>query len=239
MDKVTIVIPTYNEADNVDYLIPSIFNLLPQISIVIVDDNSNDGTLQKIANLQKKNNRLFLIKREKKSGRGSAVINGMKYAYEKLKADKYIEMDADLSHDPSELTLLIKKINKKTVTCASRYIKGSKIINWPLSRRVASKISNILVRFFLSIPMHDNTNGYRGYSREAARYLINHYYLSSGYIVLAEMAFLLKNKGFDFFEIQTVFNNRRAGRSNTTVQEFTNALITLFRIWYNNFSASK
>jgi len=228
--KTVIIIPTYNERDNIKELIPAIFFIIPQAVVVIVDDNSPDATSAEVWRLKKKYSNLHLVKRKKKAGRGSAVIEGFKYAHEHINAQIYIEMDADFSHDPKELAQLIKLSKPKTIVLASRYVAGSKIINWPISRRLTSHLANFLIRFVLGIPIKDNTNGLRCYSKEAVHLLINRRFITQGHVLLSESAYLLYKNGFRYVEISTIFRNRIIGQSNATISEFINALKDLFRI---------
>jgi len=228
--KTAIIIPTYNEKENIKKLIPAIFSVIPKVDIIVVDDNSPDETANEVLKLKRKYFHLHLIKRGGKAGRGSAVIEGLKFAFEKIKAEKYIEMDADFSHDPKELARLINFSKPKTIVLASRYVKGSKIVNWSISRRINSQLANLLIRFILKLPIRDNTNGFRCYPKEAVRLLISHNFITSGYILLSESAYLLYKNNFTFKEMPSLFQNRRLGTSNTTVEEFLDSLVYLIRI---------
>lgn len=228
--KVSIVIPTYNEKENIRILITNIFKFLPKAKIVVVDDSPNDDTLKQIKGLRKKSDSVVVISRKKKEGRGSAVLEGLRYAFIKHKSDFYIEMDADLSHNPSELVTMLKVSKVGRVVLGSRYIKGSKIVDWPIERRIASKISNFLVKAILHNPLHDNTNGYRVYPREAVRYVLNKKFISKGYIVLSEMSYMLAKMNYEFLEIPTVFCNRKKGRSSANIKEFLRSFRDLIRI---------
>ena len=228
--NIAIIIPTYNERENIENIVSQIFSLLPNAMIVVVDDNSPDNTALRVKELQKRNKKLHLIMRKNKGGRGSAVIDGFFYARQNLNPEIYIEMDADLSHDPSELPLLIKKSKVKTIILASRYISGSKIIDVPVYRRLMSKASNFFISFLLGMSVADNTNGYRCYRRDAIDILLKYTFISKGYILLSESAFLLYTRGFLLVEIPSVFRNRRFGVSNATFFEFFHALTSVLRI---------
>ena len=166
MNKIAIIIPAYNERKNLKKLVDQINSNLNDIQILIIDDSKVNDSEQTI--IDKKN--VHFIYRGKKLGRGSAVLFGLK---ECLKKDYniFIEMDADFSHDPNELQDKIDFFlnNNLDVLIASRYLKNSKIVNWSLSRRIFSKLSNFLAKKLLRIPVSDYTNGYRLYSREAAQ----------------------------------------------------------------------
>lgn len=238
--KTAIVIPAYNERENLKKLIPKIFFFVPKALVVVVDDNSPDGTGQAVRVLHKKYPQLKLMLRKRKSGRGSAVIAGLKFVLQNYSAVKiFVEMDADLSHDPQELPAIIARSKPKTIVFGSRYVKGSQIINWPWQRIIMSKLANFLIHLVLNLPPKDNTNGYRCYHRNAALILVNHKYLSRGYILLSESAKLLHDRGYEFIELPSTFHNRRLAKSNTTVFEFLDALINLLRIrlskgWFRN-----
>lgn len=229
MVNFSVIIPTYNEKKNIGDLIRDIFLLYPTASIVIVDD-STDGTSAVIEKLKIKYKKLYLIKRLKKSGRGSAVVEGFTFAFKKLNCSLFIEMDADSSHNPGEIVHLINKSVPKTVVIASRYLKESQIIDWLYSRKVTSRLANTLIRFLLQTSIVDNTNGYRCYTKDAIQVLVSHTFISSGFITLSEEAFLLKKKGFTFVEIPSVFTNRKKGKSSATIGEVVKSLIDLFRI---------
>ena len=228
--ETAVIIPSYNEKDNIEKIISAIRSVLKDAVIIVVDDNSPDYTASVVKKLQKKDTNVHLIIRKQKDGRGSAVMAGFLHAFKNTKFKTFIEMDADFSHDPSELPLLIKKVKFDTVVIASRYLKGSRIIDWPLSRKITSRLSNFLIRSVLGLPIGDNTNGFRCYSRQAAEILIQHHFRTKGYIVLSESSYLLFKKGFQFQELKTVFHNRKSGKSKTTVGEFINSFINMFNI---------
>jgi dolichol-phosphate mannosyltransferase len=227
-NKISVIIPTYNEKENLKQLIGKILKVLPGVKIVIVDDSPNNETLNSVSSFIK-NKKAYAISRKFKNGRGSAVLEGLKYAHNKFKSNYYIEMDADLSHNADELPLVLKECGIDKVVVASRYIKGSKIVNWPLERRLASKLSNLLVKFILDIPLNDNTNGFRAYPRNAVQKVLKKKFISNGHIVLSEMAYMLK-KNYTFSEVPSIFYNRRKGRSSANIREFLRAFRDLIRI---------
>lgn len=227
---VAIIVPAYNEDTNIKELIEKIFKFLPDARIVVVDDSPNDLTLDKIRLLKQKYKHLEILSRKIKGGRGTAVIDGIKYAQKKYNPDMYIEMDADLSHDPSELPNIVSESDTQNVVLASRYLAKSQIVDWPITRRITSKLSNLLIGFILHLPLKDNTNGYRCYSKKAAVALSRSKFISKGYILLSESALILYKKGFKFKEVKSKFTNRKSGRSNATLTEFSVAVFDLFRI---------
>lgn len=228
--KTAIVIPTFNEKLNITRLIETIRGTVKNSEIVVVDDNSPDGTSKAVEELKRSHPNLHLIKRRGKDGRGSAVLEGFSWAQEKLKADIFVEMDADFSHDPKELPDLITRCKQDNVVLASRYIPQSKIINWPPRRIIASKLSNFLIKLVLNLPTKDNTNGYRCYPKEAVKLLLTHKFISKGYILLSETERFLYVNGFDLIELPSVFRNRKQGKSKSTFREYFLSLYLLFKI---------
>jgi len=228
MSKILVIIPTYNEADTIVSLVEKLFSLSLDLDIVIVDDGQ-DGTENLIRQQLTSRPNLFLIKRQIKAGRGSAVLEGIKFGLSK-DYDLLAEMDADFSHQPEELPGLMKLAAANRVVIGSRYVKGSKIINWPLGRRIFSRLANFYAALILGIGINDYTNGYRVYGREAARKLDFVKIKSSGYIVLSEIAYQLFKKGVEFVEQKTTFINRRRGQSNFSIKEIKESFISVLRI---------
>ncbi len=231
MKTIGIVIPAYNEKENILKLIKGIRKYLNCI-ILIVDD-SKDKDIKKI--LLKNNIKNFnYFNRGKKSGRGSAVIFGFKKLIKKQKISCLIEMDADLSHSPTELRRNISFFYKNSLDLliGSRYLNESKIINWPLSRRVLSKLSNILARTLLGVPIKDYTNGYRFYSKNAARTVIKKCNSTGGgFIILSEIILVLWKKGYKISEIRSIFRNRIRGESSVNIKLIFESLVGLFRLF--------
>jgi len=210
-----IIIPTYNESENIELIINKILLLNDFNDVLIVDDNSPDGTSEIVSNLKKQNiDRIFLIVRDKKKGLGSAYTNGFKWALDKNYS--YIfEMDADLSHDPAEIIklkeLLIK--NDADVAIGSRYLNGVSVVNWPLSRIFLSYFANIYVKIITGMPIKDSTSGFIGYTREALSSLNINKIKFNGYAFQIEMKFKLWKKNFKLREHQIIFVNRKSGKS--------------------------
>lgn len=210
-----IIIPTYNESENIELIINKILLLNDFNDVLIVDDNSPDGTSEIVSNIKKQNiDRIFLIVRDKKKGLGSAYTNGFKWALDKNYS--YIfEMDADLSHDPAEIIklkeLLIK--NDTDVVIGSRYLNGVSVVNWPLSRIFLSYFANIYVKIITGMPIKDSTSGFIGYSRETLSSLDINKIKFNGYAFQIEMKFKLWKKNFKLREHQIIFVNRKSGKS--------------------------
>lgn len=228
--KTAIIIPTYNEKDNIKKLIQAIFAISPDIRIIIVDDNSPDKTGEIVEVLKGKYKNLQIIHRTKKNGRGGACIEGFKFAL--AEGFKYIfEMDADFSHDPTDIPRLLNKVQDGYgMVIGSRYVKGSKIVNWGIKRTIFSKFANIYARAILRIPIHDYTNGYRCYTKEAMASIDFDKIEAAGYIVLSEMSYQLHKKGIKIGEIPITFVNRKRGISNLSRNEIISAFTNVLRL---------
>jgi dolichol-phosphate mannosyltransferase len=229
MNKIAIIIPAYNERKNLKKLVDQINSNLNDIQILIIDDSKVNDSEQTI--IDKKN--VHFIYRGKKLGRGSAVLFGLK---ECLKKDYniFIEMDADFSHDPNELQDKIDFFlnNNLDVLIASRYLKNSKIVNWSLSRRIFSKLSNFLAKKLLRIPVSDYTNGYRLYSREAAQLITRECgKIGDGFIVLSEILLVTSLNKLKIGEISSIFINRIRGESSVNVKLIFLSLFGLLKLF--------
>lgn len=230
-ENTLVVIPSYNEKENIGSLIEELLKVGSAIDVLVVDDNSPDGTSQVVKKSKSFNKRVFLITRTKKDGRGGAVLDGFRWGLKNKKKYRYFfEMDADFSHKPEEIPGFLQKINECDVVIGSRYMKGSDIIGWPLSRKIFSKLANIYARFLLRIPITDYTNGFRLYKRSVLERINFSAIEKNGYIVLSEVAFQIHLAGFKIGEIPTVFVNRQRGLSNLTIREITSALHSVFRL---------
>jgi dolichol-phosphate mannosyltransferase len=228
MHKTLIIVPSYNEQDNIVQLINDLFSRYGDTDILIVDD-SKDSTPEIVKKEQSAHSNLFLIQRTVKSGRGTAVLEGIRFGLQK-DYDFLVEMDADLSHQPKELAQLLVAATVDGVVIGSRYMKGSKILHWPLRRRIFSKFANLYANAILGIGITDYTNGYRVYGREAAAKIEFDKIKSSGYVVLSEIAYQLFLKGVKFSEVPIVFINRREGISNFSWNEIKEAFVSVVRI---------
>lgn len=230
--KGIVIIPTYNERENIERLVTEILELALDIRILVVDDNSPDGTGKVVDQMVREYDRVEVIHRKGKRGRGSACLEGFKKAL-KEKVDYIVEMDADFSHDPKELPKLIEGIRKYDVVIGSRYLKGSRIVNWGIKRILFSRLANFYARRVLEIPISDYTNGYRCYKKKALAQLDFGLIHTTGYIVLSETAYQLYKKGFSFGEIPILFVNRRRGESNLTFREIWSAFGAVLSIRCN------
>ena len=228
--ELTIVIPTYNEKENIGILLERIFKLSSKSKIIIVDD-SPDQNIKEITN---KYNSVYYIHRIKKGGRGSAVLKGISYALENFNSNYIIEMDADLSHDTNEITNNVKFFldEKADLLISSRYLKYSKIVNWPIKRIILSFFANNLAQYILKVPVSDYTNGFRIYSNQAAKHVVTKCgKVGDGFIILSEILVQLYYNNFKIKEIESTFVNRVRGDSSVTFKEIFKSLDGLVRIF--------
>jgi len=185
---------------------------MPDISVLVVDDNSRDGTNELIDNLKQKFINLFLLKRENEPGYGKAILSGMKWAIDK-EFDYVITMDSDFSHDFKSVPDIIKKLEVEDVVLGSRYTRGGKIENWTFSRKLLSRLANSYVRLVLGLSFGDVTTGFVGYSRASVKKIIEKEPKSEGYAFLVESKYILAKAGFKIYEYPIIFRERRQGQS--------------------------
>lgn len=211
--KTLIVIPTYNEKQNIYRLINEIFNLrLDNLEVLVVDDNSPDGTGNLVVELSQSEPRIHLIKRSGKLGLGTAYVTGFKYALER-DYEVIMEMDADLSHNPREIPNFLLKIQDYDLVIGSRYLKGVNVINWPLSRLILSMGANTYTRIITGMPVRDATGGYKAFRRKVLECIGLDRIHSDGYSFQIETTFKAWKKRFRICEIPIVFEDRTQGES--------------------------
>jgi dolichol-phosphate mannosyltransferase len=213
MKKSLVIIPTYNERDNIKTALNIVFGLkVPGLCVLIVDDNSPDQTAEIIKDLMKTNDKLFLIEREGKLGLGTAYIRGFRFALENG-FDYIFEMDADLSHDPREIPNFLKMIEDADLVIGSRYLKGVNVINWPLSRLILSVFASQYTRLITGMPISDCTAGFKCFRREVLESIPFEDVRSNGYSFQIEMNFKAWKRGFRILELPIVFTDRTVGKS--------------------------
>ncbi len=228
--RIAIIIPTFKELENITILTKRIIAIFPKAKIIIVDDSPIEDN-RKLQNTFKKNNpNIRIISRLKKDGRGSAVILGFKEALKYKTIDYFFEMDADLAHNPKEITSFLKKRNDADLIIGSRYLTGSKINSWPLKRLILSKAINFFLRIWLGLNLSDYTNGFRMYNRKSLEFLCVLPLKEKGFIALSEIAFKLKKAGFKISEVPITFTDRRFGKSNAGIRELLSSFIGVIRI---------
>jgi dolichol-phosphate mannosyltransferase len=220
-----VIIPTFKESENIEALIRSIFSLSNPFDILIIDDNSPDGTAEIVKGLQSSCINLHLIERSGKLGLGTAYITGFKWALER-KYDLICEMDADFSHDPRDLVRLHKACidENADVAIGSRYISGVNVVNWPLSRVLISYIASIYVRIVTGMRIMDTTAGFICYKREVLENIKPQHIKSVGYGFQIEMKFTAWKLGYKIVEIPIIFTDRKLGSSKMSGGIFNEAL---------------
>jgi dolichol-phosphate mannosyltransferase len=226
-----VIIPTFKESENIEALIRSIFSLSIPFDILIIDDNSPDGTAGIVKGLQSSCFNLHLIERPGKLGLGTAYITGFKWALER-KYDLICEMDADFSHDPRDLVRLYKACidENADVAIGSRYISGVNVVNWPLSRVLMSYIASIYVRIVTGMRIMDTTAGFICYKREVLENIKPQHIKSVGYGFQIEMKFIAWKLGYKIVEIPIIFTDRKLGSSKMSGGIFNEALWGVLRM---------
>jgi dolichol-phosphate mannosyltransferase len=207
-----IIIPTYNEADNVSKIIPEVLAQDEGFNVLIVDDNSPDGTAKLVKDMQRTDPRIHLIERPNKQGLGTAYVAGFKYAL-LHKFDFVFEMDADFSHDPNMLVKLLTKAEDYDLVIGSRYISGVNVVNWPLRRLILSYSANLYTRVITGLPVKDATAGFKCYRRAVLETFDLDSIKSNGYSFQIETNYLAWKHGFRLCEVPIVFTDRREGVS--------------------------
>jgi dolichol-phosphate mannosyltransferase len=227
--SVIVVIPTYNEADNLVPLCKALLSLALELEILIVDDASPDGTGELAQELADTEYKIRVIHRAEKLGLGTAYTHGLNWALENTNATLIAQMDADFSHDPTALPSLVEVATRNTIAVGSRYVMGGGIKNWGLGRRFLSKAANLYVKTILSLPIADVTGAFRCWPRCILSKIDLSSIQASGFAVLPEMLFRAKHQGFSITEVPIIFEERRVGQSKLTlgiaVESFCN-------VWY-------
>ncbi len=233
--KALVIIPTYNESDNIKKVIQLVFKSAKNIDVLVVDDNSPDKTANVVKKMMKKDKRVNLIERRAKRGLGRAYIAGFKYALER-DYDRILEMDADLSHDPSEIPNFLKASKEADVVIGSRYINGVNVVHWPLRRLILSYGANIYSRIITGLPLHDTTSGFKCFRREVLEAVNLESVHSGGYSFQIEMNFRAWCKGFRLKEIPIIFTDRTLGQSKMNFTIMLEAAKVVWKLKYQQLS---
>lgn len=214
MNKSIVIIPTFNEIDNIAALLTAVMNLKDRLDVLVVDDNSPDGTSDKVLEFTEQfSERIFLLKRAKKNGLGTAYVAGFDWAL-KRNYEYIFEMDADFSHNPKDLPLLLKTCQSGAdVAIGSRYVKGVNVVNWPLSRVLLSYFASVYVRFITGMQIMDTTAGFVCYHRSVLEKIGLDKIKFVGYAFQIEMKYRAYSKGFKLVEIPIIFTDRTKGKS--------------------------
>ncbi|MDO1501799.1 polyprenol monophosphomannose synthase [Winogradskyella maritima] len=240
MTDAIVIIPTYNEIENIEPIIKAVFAQDEWFHILVVDDNSPDGTPQRVEALQSEfKGKLFILNRKKKQGLGRAYIAGFEWCLAKDYA--YIfEMDADFSHNPKDLVRLYKacKVDGADVAIGSRYVKGVNVVNWPMSRIILSYGASKYVRFITRMNIHDTTAGFVCYKREVLEAINLKSIKFLGYAFQIEMKFNAYKRGFKIVEIPVIFTDRTRGKSKMSGGIISEAIFGVINMKWKSFFKS-
>lgn len=224
MKKTLVIIPTYNEKENVRGIVTAVLEQSPNVEVLIVDDGSPDGTGDIVVEMQKKEVRLHLLRRAGKLGLGTAYITGFKWGLARDYAN-IMEMDADFSHDPKEIPNFLRAIEEADLVLGSRYTDGAvRVVNWPLSRLMLSKGASLYVRIITGMPVMDPTGGFKCFRRPVLEALDLESIRCNGYAFQIEMSYRTWMRGFRIREIPITFTDRLAGKSKMSSQIVREAL---------------
>ncbi len=232
--RITIVIPTYNEAENLPKLVSALFSLPLDLRLLIVDDNSPDGTGVLAEELSQKHpGRLEVLRRPGKMGLRSAYLNGFQKVLDG-DAEAVVQMDADFSHDPAALTEMVKRLETNDVVLGSRYVSGGSVDEkWPVWRKWLSAFGNFYARTILGLPLNDVTTGYRMWRSETLKQMPFERIQATGYIFLVEMIYLTHCLEFKVGEAPIYFADRRFGKSKMSFKIQIEAAMRIWQVWWN------
>ncbi len=236
--KTLVVVPTYNEAENIRDLLQAVLKAAPEVEVLVVDDNSPDGTARIVEELQRSEPRIHLLKRPGKQGLGSAYVAGFKYALEHG-YDAVMEMDADFSHDPTDIPRFLKAIREADVVLGSRYTNGISVVNWPLRRLMLSYMANRYASVVTGVPIRDLTGGFKCIRREVLEAVGLDNLESDGYAFQIELTVRAWYLGFKIVEIPIVFWERRKGASKMSKQIIWEAAWRVWKFRYEGFRLSR
>ena len=236
-----VIIPTYNERENIENIIRAVFGLEKTFHILIIEDGSPDGTAAIVKTLQQEfPDRLFMIERKGKLGLGTAYITGFKWALEH--SYEYIfEMDADFSHNPNDLPRLYEAcaVQGGDVAIGSRYVSGVNVVNWPMGRVLMSYFASKYVRIVTGLPIHDTTAGFKCYRRQVLETIDLDHIRCKGYAFQIEMKFTAYKCGFKIIEVPVIFINRELGTSKMNSSIFGEAVFGVIKLkvnsWFHTF----
>ncbi len=225
--KTLVVIPTYNEAENIRDLLEAVFQHAPEVHVLVVDDSSPDGTADIVKDLQKKDSRIHLLQRPGKQGLGSAYVEGFRYALDHH-YDAVMEMDADFSHNPSDIPRILEALQQADIVLGSRYTNGISVVNWPLKRLMLSYAANRYASWVTGVPLRDLTGGFKGIRRRVLEAVGLDNLESDGYAFQIELTVRAWYLGFKIVEIPIIFVERRKGSSKMSKRIILEAA---WRVW--------
>lgn len=231
--NVVVVIPTYNEQANIRQLVPQLLSLDPQLRVIVVDDNSPDGTAAVVEEMARASSRVELLLRPRKMGLGSAYVEGFRRALAE-QPDFVVQMDADFSHNPSSVPRLVSEAAHADLVIGSRYLNGVNVVNWPLGRLLLSYFANIYARAITRVPVRDLTGGFKCFTRAALEQVPLDRIASDGYAFQIETTFWCYRAGCRIVEVPIVFEDRHSGTSKMTKEIVREAFWLVLKLgWYN------
>jgi len=222
-----VVIPTYNESENIKHLVQEIFKLPVTLDVLVVDDNSPDGTSELIQEMIQNNSRLYLMMRHAKEGLGTAYCSGFTYALER-DYDNIIQMDADLSHDPEAIPEMLEQLKEYDLVIGSRYKRGVSVVHWPIRRLILSYGANVYTRIITGLPLKDSTSGFKAWRSEVLRTIDLTKVRSGGYAFQIEMNYRAWKNKFKITEQPIIFHDRMVGKSKMSKSIILEAV---FMVW--------
>lgn len=244
MSNSLVIIPTYNEKENIEKIIRKVFSLSHNFNILIIDDGSPDGTAQIVKSLQQAFiDKLFIEERSGKLGLGTAYIHGFKWALGR-NYEYIFEMDADFSHNPDDLIKLRQAcVNGADMAIGSRYVTGVNVVNWPMSRVLMSYFASVYVRFITRIKIHDATAGFKCYRKKVLQTIKLDKIRFVGYAFQIEMKFTAIKHGFNVVEIPIIFTDRTEGASKMSTKIFREAFLGVIelkvRSWFIKYTTTR
>jgi len=229
--NVFVIIPTYNERENIGQLIPIVLKKGPNIKVLVVDDNSPDGTGAMVADMARSNERIFLLSRSGKLGLGSAYVQGFKWVLANGTSEYIFEMDADFSHNPDRITDFVAKIEEGyDLVLGSRYLRGVSVVNWSIKRLMLSYCASLYASRVTGVPVKDQTTGYKCFHRRVLEAIDLDSIFSDHYAFQIEMNYRAKQKGFRLTEIPIVFEDRLQGESKISKRVIFEAIWVVWRL---------
>ena len=230
--KTLVISPTYNEIKNIELLVKAILDSFPDFELLIVDDNSPDGTSDKVRTLQSTYKKLHLEVRQKKSGLGTAYIHGFQWALSR-DYDNIVQMDADLSHNPEDISMMVDNLDNYDLVIGSRYINGISVVNWPLRRLILSYGANTYSRVITGMPIMDGTGGFKAWKANVLKSINLDSVKSQGYSFQIEMNFRTWLKKYKIKEVPIIFSDRTIGQSKMSKAIVYEAIFMVWklRIW--------
>jgi len=230
--NILVCMPTYNEKENIANIISRALAMGDDIEILIIDDNSLDGTAAIVENLMKDNPKIHILKRPGKMGLGTAYVDGFTYGLKQPRIGYLMEMDADFSHDPKYLADFREAIKEADLVIGSRYLNGISIVNWPITRLLLSYFASVYVRVITGMPVMDPTSGFKCYRRELLEWLDLSRLKSNGYVFQIETDFYVWRGGFRIKEIPIVFVDRRLGASKMNRKIVFEAVFGVWKLFF-------